>query len=382
MTTTELHIALKRHREASGLTTHQVASSLILAPGWVDAWEEGQLEPPLALLNQLLKLYDVELGAFFTDVDLGLEALAFERNLVVEDDDGTLRLLFPMGGYKASLRWEGATKSEAVSLLGLMRAKLNDGNKNAKSRAVVETFQAAVKQWPNVNPSDIWYFLIPHAYQDQYNHPVTEAGRDLSQSWKRTGGWAFERIICEHYEPFLRQHNVWLEIPSAERKRALIEPMGLTNFQTAMEKADVLAVGNDGSQEHCFGVVHAKASLAERRTDDAPLSRELLQKGFVSPLVTMDCKANPAPLPINRGEFGSEQGGQRVSEKRLDIERQNIFDAAFSFNSNTIPTPRGASAASRIHVVDFNDPNDSLGTHIVNKWRLRHGMQPLPAQKI
>lgn len=373
----DFHIALQRCRETAELTPAEVTSELVLAPGWVESWESGVLEPPLAILNQLVGLYGVDLAAFFRGVDLGETTLAFERHLVADDDKGSLRLTFPMGTHKASVCWDHATATEANALLDVMRGRLCDGKDKAKTGAVIDTFREAVHQWPHINPSDIWYFLISHAFQDQYNHPVSEAGRDLAQSWKRTGGWAFERIICDHYEPFLRSHDVWLEVPKPDRKRHLLQPMALNNFQAAMEKADVLAVGSSGGSEHCFGVIHAKASLAERRTDDAPLSRELTQRGFVSPLVTMDCKAAPAAEPINRGEFGAEQGGDRVSQKRLDIERENIFDAAFSFNANTIATPAGTAAAARIHVVDFNDPNGAFGRHVVNKWRSRHGQPPI-----
>lgn len=369
----DLHHTIRHFRESAGLTVADVTESLVLADGWVDAWEDGLLEPPLVILSQLVALCGVDLGTFFAQVDLGEAALTFERHLVASGDEGSLRLTFPMGSHKATVLWRDAALSDAETLLALMRARLSDAKPRAKSRAVIDTFREACRLWPNVNPSDIWYFLISHAYQDQYNHPVSEAGRDLSQSWKRTGGWAFERIIRDHYDGFLREHDVWLEIPAGDRKRALLEPMNLTNFTEALEKADVLAVGATDGAEHCFGVIHAKASLAERRTDDAPLSRELLQRGYVSPLVTMDCKAAPALEPVNRGEFGADQGSEKVSQKRLNIEQHNIFDAAFSFNSNTIPTPSGAPAAARIHVIDFNNPDDAFGQHVVNKWLARHG---------
>lgn len=378
MSSVDLHVALRLRREEAGLTAEQVTHNLVLAAGWVDAWESGLQEPPLAILSQLLGLYEVSLASFFASVALGEHALAFERHLVVQEEGDSLLLKFPMGTHKASVSWTDATAKQVNDVIGILRSELANGSDGAKTRAVGLSFMSAVSAWPHLNPSDIWYFLVSHAYQDQYNHPVGEAGRDLGQSWKRTGGWAFERIIRDHYEPFLRSHSVWLEIPRPERKRDLLQPMHLTSHQEAMEKADVLAVGKLAGVETCFGVIHAKASLAERRTDDAPLSRELMQRGFVSPLVTMDCKAAPAPHPVNRGEFGSAQGGaERVSQKRLNVERDNIFDAAFSYNSNTAPTPDGTAAAARIHVVDFSNADDAFSRRVVNKWRARHGNPPL-----
>lgn len=371
-----IHQALRHYREKAGATIDHVSDVLVVGPGWVQAWECGEQEPPLAMLNQLLTLHGVSLAHFFETVALDEPAIANERNLVAQDTPEGLRLHFPMGNHRASVLWPTATAAQANTVLAVLRKSLSTGGEGTKTAAVVTMFLEAVTLWPDINPSDLWTFFVSHAYQDRYNHHADNAGGDLGQSWKRTSGWAFERILSTHYNPVLQEHDIWLEIPNDARKRELLEPMSLSHFAAAMRKADVLAVGRSPQgEEHCFGVIHAKTSLAERRTDDVPLSRELLQRGFVSPLVTMDCKASPSEHPQNRGEYGVAQGGDaEVSQKRLDVERDNMFDAAFSYNANTVPTPAGAAAAARIHVVDFSNPDDVFSQHLVNKWKARHGL--------
>jgi hypothetical protein len=111
----------------------------------------------------------------------------------------------------------------------------------------------------------------------------------------------------------------------------------------------------------CFGVVHVKASFAERRTDDVPMSKALVEAGYCSPLWTMDCKSSPSPLPINRGELGPAKptiGVDRRSAKRKDIEDDGYFSACFSYNRNTVPTPATQDAAGRIMICDFTNPSD------------------------
>ncbi|MBB2770545.1 UNVERIFIED_ORG: transcriptional regulator with XRE-family HTH domain [Mycolicibacterium obuense] len=373
----QVHEALRHFREQADIELAAVAEALVLGAGWVEAWESGSQEPPLAMLSELLGMYGVSLVQFFDSVTLDETALAHERYLVVEATNSGLRLHFPMGHHRATVEWTGANADDANAVLATLRHGLAQPEP-AKVQAVTAMFRQAVALWPHLNPSDIWTFFVSHGYQDQYNHPVSNAGTDLGQSWKRTGGWAFERILCEHYNPFLEEHGIWLEMPTGERKRELIESMNLpSSEETNMEKADVLVVGRlANGTEYCFGVVHAKASIAERRTDDVPLSRTLLERGFASPLVTMDCKSSPSAEPFNRGEYGPAQGGPgRVSAKRLDVERDKAFGAVFSYNRNTIPTPGGTPAAARISVIDFQDPDDPFARHLVDAWQARQGLK-------
>src|SRR5690606_14110011 len=162
---------------------------------------------------------------------------------------------------------------------------------------------------PDANPSDLWWFLIYRSYCDQYNHPAEHSRLDFTQSWKRTGGWALERILERHYGPALAKHGINLIIADGERKVRLLESLNVGHRLEA-DKMDVLLTVGKGAREQLIGVVHVKASFAERRTDDVPMSKALVDAGYISPLWTMDCKSTPSGRPINRGELGVTYDGQ------------------------------------------------------------------------
>lgn len=185
------------------------------------------------------------------------------------------------------------------------------------------------------------------------------------------GGWALETILLEHYNTFLKNAGIELVMPGPVRKVGLLKEMGVIDVAGA-QKSDVLVVGRHRTHYEAFGVIHVKASFAERRTDDVPLSQQLISCGYASPLVTMDCKAAPGKHPVNRGELGPVQKADgTASAKRLDIERDRKFDACFSYNTKTLPTPPDQAASARVHVCTFSSPDDAFSRYLVRKWRDR-----------
>ncbi len=142
------------------------------------------------------------------------------------------------------------------------------------------------------------------------------------------------------------------------------------------DKADVMLYGTYQGATALLGVVHVKASFAERRTDDVPMSRALIQAGFFSPLWTLDGKAHPSPEPINSGELGAVltpgvPDGR--SDKRKDFEVQGSFTACFSYNTRTLPTPVGqADVAAPIVVCDFSNPDDAFSQAIIAAWQAKY----------
>jgi transcriptional regulator with XRE-family HTH domain len=369
----QLFQQLAQLRKAAGLSYEQVEASLLLGPGWVERFESGEYEPSLGMLAALVQLYGADLPSFFAKLDLGKAALVPDRHLSASQSGQDLQLHFKMGSYAATVVLPKAKLADLNAVVAKLRDELATGQPR---EAIMLAFLEAVHTWPHANPSDLWYFLIAHAYQDDYNHPASDVGRDWGQSWKRASGWALEAVIVRHYESQLGKHGIRLEMPPPERRIELVHAMGIPNPEEMAEKADVIAIGKaTGGGEHPFGVVHIKASFAERRTDDVPLSQQLIARGLASPLVTMDCKAGPGPTPFNRGELGPTQGGsETVSAKRLDIERDNKFDACFSYNQNTKPTPAGQAAAARVYVLDFAKPDDRFSQHLVARWRQRQGL--------
>lgn len=133
----------------------------------------------------------------------------------------------------------------------------------------------------------------------------------------------------------------------------------------------MLLTGEIKGKEVFFGVVHVKASFAERRTDDVPMSKALVDGGYVSPLWTLDCKSTPSANPLNKGELGAAKKNDedRRSAKRKDIEDDGYFSSCFSYNKNTIPTPINQESKARILVCNFNGVHqDPFYNFIVESW--------------
>lgn len=363
---------LRQLREQTDITPNDLANRLIVGPGWVELVESGDFELPTSLLVHWLAELGSDLASFLPRVDLDSET-AYVRGLAAEPDGDDLVLHFRFGRHPASYRMAGTSSGGFDDFLTSFRNKLAAASKRD---AVAQSFLDAAARWPQINPSDIWYFIVGQAYLDRFNHPASEARTDLSQSWKRTAGWALERLLVDYYNQHLKKLGVQLELPDSHRKQTLLSPLAL-GADAKPEKADVIAVGTlPNGDEHCFGVIHVKASFAERRNADVALSRALLQRGYVSSFVTMDSKAIPSEMPVNRGELGpalTENSEDVRGPKRREIEVERNFDACFSYNRNTTPTPPEQDAAARIFVCDFANPDDAFSAHLVAGWRARRG---------
>src|SRR5207248_10749441 len=126
---------------------------------------------------------------------------------------------FRSGRNKARLDFRGLTRdqvAEAVLMLrrGLRQADLSpqvgddpegqseeapSAKRALMSSAIAESFLSLVRGNASVNPSDVWRYIISPAFCDPHNHPASSANKNFEQSFKRTGGWAFERILVAYY---------------------------------------------------------------------------------------------------------------------------------------------------------------------------------------
>lgn len=373
-----LLVRLRQLREESDLAPTDVEERLILGPGWVSAIEAGNIFPSLDVIASLLSVY----GRSLTDLAVGATGAVphIHRTIDAIADGDHLKINFNYSRYDATYNLQNANVAqyrEVVltlrdGLAQLSQLNINDDSDQAtsiKSASVANTFLKAVELWPTANPSDLWWFVVYRAYCDQYNHPSEHSRLDFTQSWKRTGGWALEQILERHYGPELARHNINLVIADGERKIRLLDGINIGHRLEA-DKMDVLLTIGAGIAEKLIGVVHVKASFAERRTDDVPMSHALVEAGYISPLWTMDCKSMPSASPRNRGELGNVYTGQGVdgrSAKRKDIEDDGFFSACFSYNRNTLPTPASYNARAHVVVCDFSNPNDAFTNFIVTE---------------
>jgi transcriptional regulator with XRE-family HTH domain len=361
-------------RLASGLTPEELDARLIFGPGWVHRFESGDTVPSIDVLVVMLAALSSNLRELIEGVDFegALDETTSSVDRVLraersEDASDALLVKFRYADHDAVYPLPQATLDEFDDVLRTLRDGLallvsvyGEQQRAIKTNAVAASFLRATELWPHANPSDLWWFVVSRAYLDRFNHPARYARLDHGQSWKRTGGWALEEVLVHHYSPTLAGHSIRLFIAYGHEKHAFLGHLE-TDDRLEADKADVLLVGVTDTGPVCFGVVHVKASFAERRTDDVPMSKALVEAGYCSPLWTMDCKSSPSPRPINRGELGpakSTTGVDRRSAKRKDIEDDGYFSACFSYNRNTVPTPETQDAAGRIMICDFTNPGD------------------------
>jgi len=370
---------LRAIREERGLTRAQLEESLILGPGWIECFEEARVLPTLDVLVALLGALQADLCALSQGVSSTPRDEPMTRYIYAEPRGADLAIRFRYAQHDATYLLPDATEQQFNEVLRTLRdglarqvAARREAEEQLKRGAVANAFLHAVRVWPHANPSDLWYFVVHRAYCDPFNHPAAYSRLNLEQSWKRTGGWALEEVLIRHYAGPLAKHGIRLFVAPTEEKRRLLAATPVSD-RLEPDKADVLLSARGKGEEMFFGVVHVKASFAERRTDDVPMSRALIENGYLSPLWTMDCKAGPAAHPANKGELGRiliRGERDRRSAKRKDVEEDGYFSACFSYNRNTLATPQGQDVKARVLVCDFNRPqDDAFVRFILAGWK-------------
>ena len=374
----EVLIKLKSFRENLGLSLKDVEDRLLIGKGWINDIENGVIHPSLDLISSILSIYGKSFADLSSQTSLSVPRIKRSISAIEDRNINGLLIKFDYGIHDAEYELNGAFEEQYNEVVDILRNGLaglckdhisSEEEKSIKSTSVANAFLKAVSIWQHANPSDIWWFIVYRLYCDQYNHPSVCSKLDFQQSWKRTGGWALEQILVQHYREYLSKFGVRIFIGSSEEKETLLQKIDVEG-RLESDKADVLITYFDERNiEYFAGVVHVKASFAERRTDDVPMSKSLSDAGFLSPLWTMDCKSVPSPNPINRGELGKIYDGTGIdqrSAKRKDIEDDGFFTGCFSYNHNTLQTPENYPAESRIYNCDFRNPNDAFSKHILD----------------
>lgn len=368
---------LQKLREEAGITQSQLENKLNLGPGWITRFESGETIPDFGMFLTLLSEIGSSLEDLLSDLSPQEKLMKIERSIYAEQRGKDLLIHFHYANYDAVYNLSNATIQEFDEVIKTLRDGLarlisvdESQTEAIKTDSVAKTFLTAVKKWPHANPSDLWWFVIYRAYADPFNHPAQYARLDFTQSWKRTGGWALEEVLVRHYGPHLKKHGINIFIAPTELKERIFRDVKIGD-RIEVDKVDVILTGQDDKAERFLGVIHVKASFAERRTDDVPMSKALIDARYVSPLWTMDCKSTPSETPFNKGELGSSLGGKsdNRSAKRKDIEDDGYFSACFSYNSNTIPTPKSQKCKAKIHVCDFKNPDDVFSQFIISTWQ-------------
>ena len=350
---------IRRLRERRGLSQEEFADKSEFDRSYIGGIERGERNPSLTAVFRLASALDIEPVRLFSDLD------ELEGVLVSQLNTG-LTIKFRYDQYDAEFEISGGKKIEFDEVLDALKKGLASGNN--KANAVAEAYLRATARWPSANPSDLWTFLVNRIYCDRSNHPPSSARLNLEQSWKRTSGWALERVLVAHYGSHLRGKGIIIEIAGKDRKVSALKVV--KDSRVVPDKADVLIFYETDAGERLLGVIHVKASLAERRTDDVPMSQALIEAGFISIFWTMDCKSFPSARPVNNGELG-EVDEEGTSDKRQDFEEHGYFSACFSYNEKTVPTSENSVSSSKIVLCDFKNPDDRFAQFLVDAVNLR-----------
>ena len=359
---------VRRIREALGMTQEELGEASGLDRSYIGGIERGERNPTLTAIIQLASALRVWPGRLFEGYTSPVGASDNPDRMTAHSVQGRLSIRFRYDRHDAEYLLSGATIGEFHDVLKVLKDGLSSGD--TKTDAVANTFRRAVQLWPAANPSDIWTFIVNRAYCDRSNHPEVNARLNLEQSWKRTSGWALERVLVGHYREFLLQNELTVKVANKREKIALLGSLG--DPRIVPDKADVLITFGSGNSEQLLGAVHVKASLAERRTDDVPMSQALIEQGYISVFWTMDVKSFPGVHPDNQGEFGKADVDE-INDKRHDFEEHGHFSACFSYNRNTEPTLQREGLAAQIFVCDFTNPGDSFSQFLVRALRQRLG---------
>jgi hypothetical protein len=234
--------------------------------------------------------------------------------------------------------------------------------------SIADAYAYAIDLCPTANPSDIWQHIIYRTYLEEGNN---------EQSWKRASGQGFEQAFANIYNPRLQGHGIRLIVLS---KNSAVEALKEMNLVGSIEpsKMDIAILGNcnaKGNEWRIFGVAHGKTSLAERIKDDAPASRIIMNKGFLSVAVTLDSKSFPPPHGdgVNHGELGGRTVANGVKDnqpKRNYFERDGDFTNGYSYNLRTPGSPLTTPSGSRIKTLSFSEKQpDVFVSDLIDFWK-------------
>ena len=191
------------------------------------------------------------------------------------------------------------------------------------------------------------------------------------QQWKRISGFALERAIIDVYYPRLAPHQIRTRILNIRETIEALKSLDLFG-KVKPNKIDIFIEGLVKKTWTVWGAMHVKSSIAERIQDDVPASKAFMDKGLLSIILTMDSKSFPPPHGdgINYGELGGRgMENDKDRPKRAYIEEDGQFDALFSFNTRTPPSPKITPSGKQIYTLSLNEKQpDIIVSYLTKKW--------------
>lgn len=265
----------------------------------------------------------------------------------------------PDNKHSLVVKLESVSDAQYRLVLQFLSGRLAAGDKAFD--AIASTFIKAIRLCPDANPSDLWRYLVYRPYLEQRS----------DQSWKRAGGQGLEIFFVTFYNPLFERHGIKLVWLSRSGATTAFTEMGIVD-RVGRSKLDIALLGRCSDNTwRVFGGVHVKGSLAERISDDVPASIAMQEKGYFTPLLTLDMKAFPPPHgdEVNRGELQFPQRAGEQSDKRNYFERDGSFSCCYSYNLRTPSTPEGVQVKAKIKTLGFReDVIDIFMSDTIQAW--------------
>ncbi len=346
---------VRRLRVRLGWSQEQLAAATGLHRTYIGSLERSERNVSLLNIIKLATALQVSLDELLQGIIPSASSVQY-ADIEAPVTDGSDSTLVRVRSSDAKLWVDVVVAGITTAQYQQIANSLLDGlaRKEPAYHAVAQAMITAVQLCPDVNPADLWVHLIYRTYR--------EAGKS-AQSWVRVGGQALEQVILDIYAPRLAEYGIVLRKSTTTDALALkLREQGVGSSKTVL-----ILEGEDAGQKQIFGVIHCKASIAERLSDDAPASAALIAHGLWSAVVTMDAKMYPPPHgnAIVRGELGNTKGG----DKRRYFEVAGQFSACHSFNQRTLPSPGETASGTRIHSLKLSEEQpDVLVRDIIQAW--------------
>jgi hypothetical protein len=348
---------LVAQRTSKNLSISSIESNMRIATGWINRIESGE-NCPLDLIFGYARAIDIDMDNFGSKL---ANSIGFNPGWnIVSVNDTRSHFHFDYAGHPASITIPASESSLRTAINNFVTTL----NSHRKAIGVATGFIGLVRDLPGVNPAEIWGLIIQRLYTIPYSwEPANlSQGGDLSQSWKRSAGWALEEVVVRRYSAALLLHGITISKDTSDI-REFSRHLGINE-----SKPDVVLYSeieqDEITRKNWIGALAVKASVAERRDDDVPWASEVMNAGLIVPYVTMDVKSYPGRAPSVDGEYKENWNGvgeDGRNAKRSDVEDDGVFSGVFSFNTNTIPTHSGyPQPGNRIFSIIWSNQNDEL----------------------
>ena len=353
---------LVNQRVSRDISISSIESNMRIANGWINRIESGE-NCPLDLIFGYARAIDIDMDNFGS---VFANSIGFDPGWqIVPINNTTSNFHFDYAGRPASITIPASESSLRTAIDNFVTTL----NSHRKAVGVATGFRGLVEALPTVNPAEIWGLIVQRLYTIPYSwYPANlSQGGDLSQSWKRSAGWALEEVVVRRYSAALLLHGITIsketsDIQEFSRHLEINESKPDVVLYSEMEQDEIIV-------KNWIGALAVKASVAERRDDDVPWAAEVMNAGLIVPYVTMDVKSYPGRAPSVDGEYKANWNGvgeDGRNAKRSDVEDNGVFSGVFSFNRNTIPThSRYVQPGNRIFSINWSNQNDELLQFII-----------------